>query len=492
MKRYYWIIITGLLLISGGCNDWLKVDSTSRVIDEKMFEDPEGFRTAVNGVYRLLGMSELYGKNLSWGMVSVLGHNYDTEWYLPQNHSALVNEDYAHKNNQAMFSSVWESAYRVIANCNNIIGQLQNRDASFFPEGMVERDLIYGEMLGVRAMVHLDILRLFAPAPVVDDGKLYIPYVTVYPEKQAKHMTVNEVMDSIISDLEKSKHLLAYHDTLYNIAGIQHAEARFSQIQSSVKGGLFFGYRGTRMNYFAATSFLARAYMWRDDRNNAYRCAQDMYRFSTKYNWFGFTPTNQIAVSDMSESSRKMFRDIVFAAVNNNLYDLFEAQSSGIYYFQLKNTYELFQPDNNNDIRKKSLISNTSPLYDASFRWMRPEKGTSTRGRTEGPLAPVIRLSEAYYTMIECLAYTDLEEAKSLLTKVRNARGAITNLPELDRKGLLDRLYNEMTREFLSEGQTFYLYKRLNAPIFNGSNPLDMTGRYVLPVPYVESAYNNL
>lgn len=76
-----------------------------------------------------------------------------------------------------------------------------------------------------------------------------------------------------------------------------------------------------------------------------------------------------------------------------------------------------------------------------------------------------------------------------MLGKVRLARNAIKPLKDMDSDEFLEVLYNEMTREFLSEGQTFFLYKRLNRPIYNGAEPLDMTGRYVLPIPYSEDVY---
>ena len=102
-------------------------------------------------------------------------------------------------------------------------------------------------------------------------------------------------------------------------------------------------------------------------------------------------------------------------------------------------------------------------------------------------------MSEVYYTMCECLAETDLAQAKSILGTVRLARGVNQPLAdELGKDEFLEILYIEMTREFMSEGQTFFLYKRLNRPIYNGAKPLDMTGRYVLPIPHSEDAYSKL
>jgi hypothetical protein len=110
----------------------------------------------------------------------------------------------------------------------------------------------------------------------------------------------------------------------------------------------------------------------------------------------------------------------------------------------------------------------------------------------QGPLAPVVRLTEMIYIMCEYLSTTDLPRAITLLEKVRTERGAKRLLGTPSREEFLLSLHLEMTREFLSEGQTFYLYKRLDAPIYNGLGAMDMTGRYVLPLPRSESAYINL
>lgn len=66
--------------------------------------------------------------------------------------------------------------YHVIADCNDLIDHVSKESASAFEFGEIEKAKIYGEALAMRAFVHFDLLRLFAPAK--DDGKRYIPYVT--------------------------------------------------------------------------------------------------------------------------------------------------------------------------------------------------------------------------------------------------------------------------------------------------------------------------
>ena len=153
--------------------------------------------------------------------------------------------------------------------------QIQNTEAhgnDFFYEGENEKNILIGEAKGLRALMHFDILRLFAPAPVTGDDAAYVPYVTVYLTSHPTHLPTSVVLDSIISDLKQAQRLLAYNDTLYNYKMMESASMRFDgNVTGTALGGDFFAYRGTRMNYVAATALLARAYQYKGDRAMAYQ-----------------------------------------------------------------------------------------------------------------------------------------------------------------------------------------------------------------------------
>jgi hypothetical protein len=495
MKRNIITVFFSLLVMQGmitSCNDWLDVDSSANVKEEALFEDYEGYRTAVNGVYRLLSQPELYGRNLTWGVASVLGNNYDAA-RLPLSYRDLAAGDYATAYSTGRVDPIWEQGYRVIANCNNVIAYVEREDPTIFPEGETERNMILGEMLGVRAMMHFDLLRLFTPATKVDDGRLYMPYTTVFPERQPQHLTVQATIERVIADLERASELLAGCDTLYNA---NRLSSYTSRLQPSNEQNVitFFTARGTRFNYFASLATLARAYQWRNgtgDQERAYAAARQVYRFSTSKTWFQFTPAVNLSTTETS-IFRKMPHDILFALYNNNLYTIVAAATeNSSQSFFLKNDTYLFSSDL--DDFRINLINTDK----TSRRWSMPTSNQSNSPtadiiRYQGPLAPVARLSEMIYIMCEYLSATDMPQAVSLLEKVRTARGAKALLGTPTREDFLQTLYLEMTREFLSEGQTFYLYKRLNAPMYNGTGVTDMTGRYVLPLPRSESAYINL
>ena len=87
------IIMFAVCAVLLSCNDWLDVDSSTNVKGEELFSKPDGFYTAVNGVYRLLGDVSLYGESLTCGLASFIGNNYD-ESKLPEKYANLSNYAY--------------------------------------------------------------------------------------------------------------------------------------------------------------------------------------------------------------------------------------------------------------------------------------------------------------------------------------------------------------------------------------------------------------
>lgn len=70
----------------------------------------------------------------------------------------------------------------MVANCNNIIQQIEHADPEIFSWKEKEKAMIWGEALALRAFIQFDMLRLFAPAPSTNLGdRKFIPYVNTYP-----------------------------------------------------------------------------------------------------------------------------------------------------------------------------------------------------------------------------------------------------------------------------------------------------------------------
>ena len=74
MKKIYTIIFASCLaaISLSSCSDWLDVRPADEIKEEYLFETGNGYRTALNGIYRKLATFDLYGSNLSWGLIGSL------------------------------------------------------------------------------------------------------------------------------------------------------------------------------------------------------------------------------------------------------------------------------------------------------------------------------------------------------------------------------------------------------------------------------------
>ena len=97
--------------------------------------------------------------------------------------------------------------YNVIANANNLIQSIEKENPGKFEGGEMEQRMILGEAYGCRALMHFDLCRLFAPAPVEQETGDYLPYVTDYPNIQPQAISVDKFLENVVSDIKKAREL---------------------------------------------------------------------------------------------------------------------------------------------------------------------------------------------------------------------------------------------------------------------------------------------
>ena len=159
--------LTSILLASAlcpGCSGWLDVKPYDQISEEELLESDEGFQKLLNGIYIELNSDELYGSTLSVEMIEILGGAYEigdnsSVWGEPtrgpQRHPDY-NTDYW----RGRLNGTWNKAYALILSCNKLLKNIQGRQALFTGHNY---DIIRGEALALRAMLHFDMLRLFGP-----------------------------------------------------------------------------------------------------------------------------------------------------------------------------------------------------------------------------------------------------------------------------------------------------------------------------------------
>lgn len=488
--RRIWILVCWSLFLLVSCDDFLDVSSDNEIEEGEMFKDYSGVRMGVNGVYNALSTTDLYGKNLTWGFNSTIGHNYD-EMYMFLDMAAIAKFEWSSSYVEPVTEQIWKKAYNVIASCNNIIQQVEKKDTTFFELGEIEKNMVLGEMYGVRALLHFEMYRLFAPAPVTNYKGKTIPYVTSYPDHQPQLRDVEEVLDLIVGDMERAKGLLAVCDTVFCRDWSRSFAGRTRVASSAVNN--FFTCRGTRMNFWSAAGLLARIYMYRGNEAKAYENANIVYQMHLG-GWFSWTSSvYQGAIDDVEFIHPKRPEEILLTFYNTNNYNNWEtALAETIYYYRMKNMTDLFDGDED-DYR---LVGWYNRYGNARYlTWIRPTGTTSLADEVrnqQGPLLPVISFPEMYHIMAECLLNQEkVADAVSLLNTLRGNRGAKSRIdPETPASTFREILKKDIIRETLTSGQTFFFFKRLNWNIYNGTSNVVMdANKWTIPLPQSEVSY---
>lgn len=491
MKKYSLNVIGVALLLSlSACNDWLDVEPSNQVSGEKLFESGDGFRNALNGIYITMSSPELYGRELSWGLASVLSQTYeDKDITKSKAYGSAVKYEYGEAEIKEVLESVWSKGYNAIANCNKLISEAEAKDSTAFREGAVERNLIIGEAKALRAMMHFDILRLFAPSVASGEGESKrIPYFTEYPSKYEPPFSTKEILKKVEEDLLDAQRLVAKHDTIVNTTTMANPDYRMGGTNKAT-GGEFFGQRGIRMNYVAINALLARVYLYDNDLVNAAKYAKHVIdKFATKRTWFKFTDYYDYTKVADKEKFIKLYEDIFLAFYErkllDNIADFKTANTNPL--MTLKNYPALFEKDA--DDYRTFLTASDGKSGKASMKWINTNS-TNQSVIIQYKLIPVIRLSEMYYILSEASAATNLPEALSYLSVVRKARGAKRDISATSSNDYYEELAAECKKEYLTEGQMFFFFKRWNTPVTTGTQVIQMAGKYVLPIPESEIIY---
>lgn len=469
MKIKIFLMSAFILLSLQSCNNWLDVTPKDTIDEEDMFKVATGYRNALNGIYQQLSSNSLYGKELSWGMLDVLGQTY-TPYTLGSGHAyhLLANKyDYKSEKTKPYIESVWTKTYNTIANCNNIVGRIEDENKSKFKGGQLEKDMIKGEVIAIRAFLHLDMLRLFAAAPIIGSQEAYIPYYDKYPSLGESNISVKEVLVKVIADLKVAQALVKPFDadsendrTL--LFGINRFFIASSSLEENQKKELFYMYRGYRMNYYAITAMLARAYNYSSEHELAEIEAQKVIDASisggSSFKLFGFT------TSEESKSNRKLTDDLIFTLANSKLQENYLP-----YYVGAGDDYTHTPLYLNINGLFNDGADSRKNLYDTGDRGYRSLKNlaqaiTSNNSKMCQDMVPIIRMSEMYFIIAESYAAKgDFVAANNAIDVVRVGRNCTKDgLWITDENSFRSELIREVRREFFGEGQLFYYYKKFN------------------------------
>jgi hypothetical protein len=491
-----------LPLFLGACNGWLDVKPEDEIDEKDLFETGTGYRHSLNGIYYGMADASLYGKHMTWGIVDALGQCYDYYQigtvanslnYGASNYAWTV--DYFKTDVEAM----WDNSYKIVANCNNLIQNIQHENPEKFAYKEKEKSMIWGEALAVRAAVQFDILRLFAPSPAMNPGnKVYVPYVSTYPSYISNQLTVDSCMNCIIRDLKDACDLLWKADS----ASSMSKAIRFES--NSLDDNFFVDYyRGYRLNYYAATALLARACLYAQRTDEAYAYAKKLIDIRDENGYFEYDD------SRISDGDIKFYSDVLWGLQSVDLLEYIGAyidvSNPDPWYHQylmvLNVEESFFGSDMSasgecNDLRFNHWIY---ALEGGDYRFVKYDKygaEKNTEAQVSNYLVPMIRMSEVYYIAAEAIYKSNLDEAKEYLRRVKEGRGLTSGDVSMRQtnaattNNFMEVLINDARREWLGEGQIFFMYKRLNTIIPGDGESIAIDDKIIAPIPDSETNLN--
>ncbi|MBS7198906.1 MAG: RagB/SusD family nutrient uptake outer membrane protein [Bacteroidales bacterium] len=518
MRNYVIVIVTLSVLFFTSCESWLDLQPEGEATEEEIFSTGDGYRSVLNGLYQAMGKSSLYGRELSFGMLDCMSQQYDLEKMSSssstEKYRAAGAFNYQNVSLTPIIEEAWKAGFNIIANANCLIQNVTNTSADLFKKGEMEKNLILGEAYACRALIHFDLLRLFAPALINDDKATYVPYVETYPSIQESAIAVEPFLEKVVADLVKAKTLVMEFDTsaLGQSVSATGGSRFYNNLEADMEGykdasvDEFFKGRGYRLSYYAMTALLARVYQYAGKQEEAFKAAKEVMSYTVKGEWgidydmYSYDDYwNIVGVALESCVDLKVTSNLLFAVYNekayedNNLKLLFAKKSDASNWFTINmvNQKIFYSSDgvydeSGDDFRAANLIfyGNGDSEYPISAKWyLSDDEEIRDRNIT---IIPIIRGTEMRYIMAEYYARQgNFTEAGYVLDEIRMNRGCYTPVSIGDWEGFVKELICDARREWISEGQLFYLYKRLNAAIDFGKNVVRPLTRseYMLPIP---------
>lgn len=450
-----------LVILSFGllsCNKWLDVEPKSQVRDNDLFSTEGGFKEALAGVYTSLTYEPLYGREMTFGLMGVLAYEWD---FQQQAYDSDKIFEYTGLPSTNRIDAIWNGMYTAIANNNKLLSEIDQQKSVFTRDNY---EVIKGEALALRAFMHFDLLRLFGASYEENPNKIAIPYLKNIGKEIAPQLTVAQVIDLAIADLNDAAALLKAHDPLSTGRTISILDDQ--------------GYlmnRQLHLNYYAVRGLLARISLYKKDMAKAYEHA----KFVIDANKFPWIAPGTIA-SDLVYSTENLFALNVtrLETIHDNN---FPEEENLTFYLSSATRLEFYTVD---DYRYLHWFK-VRPDGSVSLDKYRQENVLATsRNRM-----PLIKLGEMYLIAAEANKNTNIVESAALINTLREQRGLSSTTVDADNIDAV--LQHEFRKEVIGEGQLFFYYKRKNLARIPRATSFDVISLkgYKLPIPISE--FNN-
>ena len=478
-------IVLGVVLF-WGCDNWLDVRPESELNEDQMFATEQGYMDALYGVYVNMGKNELYGGSLPLTM-DLVAQTFDVA--PGSDYEYFKTFEYQNPLCTGIMDYVWERLYYCIMLTNNILKHLED----VTPEQFDSYYYLRGECLGLRAFLHYELLRIFAPDIKDKPDYLAIPYKRLYSNDIEPQLTVAQVFEDIIIDLEAAKEALKNDVIRTNPPEFLENQKENGTSEDVTENNdqyyisTFLENRKYRMNYYGVLATLARVYIDRaqgDDVEKAYQYAKEVissgkFRLIQRDDFI--KPSNEVKQRDALFSD-----EFVFALFSTKVAAFYTSccypASTFTKRFRVRDIASIFGTEVN-DFRymlteqdegnsQHILLKKHHADYENSKQKIR-----------------MLGLAEMYYIAAEAKP----GEAYELMEEIMVSRGIACPLTEISsRDKVMETIVKEYRKEFMGDGQLFFIFKRLVKESFllnlNLNIRKDDKG-LVFPLPEAEIEY---
>lgn len=460
------ILMATMILFTSSCGKFLNVNPKGEVFDLDMFTSAEGYEDALYGIYAELGADQYLYSDFMVLVPEAMAINYRTTKHAV---NSMSNAQWDEFEVPRLRRDLWSNTYESINHINNILSHIEKGGDDEFPH----TKLYKGEALGLRAMLHFDMLRMYGVPPwaTVQEKQRAIPYVTKYDFNITPISSYDDVIDKIINDLKLAEGYLEADKSL------------ISAVRNNVAAG-FTSCRTIHMNIYAVQALLARVYWYNGDLTNAALYAKKVID-SQK---FTFRPREAFIQSDNGtlDLNETIFGLYSTKANLNYARDLgFTSSSSAVVIADdVLARYNDGSSSSGSDLRLAAWFTGTQPTKLVNNSYI---SGTNAYTGRSILGINLIRIPEMYYIVAESLLDTDMQGAIDYYNAVVTTRDldALTLANPLTE----DILFNERTKEFYGEGFRWFDMKRLGKDIQVSTSlllPGNRISTYTIPLPTAE------
>lgn len=485
MKKITILLFAALCVSS--CKDWLDVYPKSEITGGKVFENADGYYSALAGLYIKMSDDKLYGFDLTTGYLDMMGgavymvagnfvtyyaNNFATDPTYAPAVAPLQIVAFNHTRGQlrtertdAIYEQIWTRTYNVITNANLLLQELNKVEGTLFEAGVEE--LLTGEVLAVRAYLHLDLVRIFQPPYLSEAGKTArrIPYMENLDALVfIPSSTTDEILDKVDADLARAAQLMKDNDPICT-------SKRYST-------PMFSSNRQYKLNYYAVKLLQARSFLYRGKNKEAYDAAMEVVNHAAEAGVHFITDAERARMdSSGTPADRSCPMENLFAVLTDdldiNMRDAIATASKRLGTFARHAANKWISATSGltpaaffsaaGDIRINLWKRQSGYPLNMVAKYIRESSDAADLALYPKQAVTLLKLGEAYLIASEAaIEAVSPSESLRILSELQTMRkGGVFN--STDKQALLDELLLEYRRETLGDGQLFYVYKRRNA-----------------------------